>query len=158
MWILFFSWSIQCLLFALCITLYLHMSVKKKAVCCAAYWKCRYIFLCILSSQTTGTYFSACRYRVSNAFCVPCMKVVSVNNYLNYATCSLFVNYCRYSTVYKMLPDSFLQPSSNLKSSRWSMMKPPTMQQEVPPPKIIICNLIFFNIFHNSTFFLVKNG
>jgi hypothetical protein len=119
-WILFFSWCIQSLPFAVCIVLYIHMFVeKKKAVYFAAFQKCQCFVLFIPSTQTepvrASLKYAACRYRVSNTFCVPCMKTVSVNNCLDYAACSEFVNYYLYSTVRKMLSDSLLQPSLNLR-------------------------------------------
>jgi hypothetical protein len=115
--------------------------------------KCRCIVLFIPSTQTepvcASLKYAACRYRVSNTFCVPCMKTVSFNNCLDYAACRVFVNYYLYSTVCKMLPDSLLQPSLNVRRLDDSV-NPPTVQEKVPPPKIVICSLILFNIFRNK--------
>lgn len=135
-----------------------------KTVYFAAFQKCRCIVLFIPSTQTepvrASLKYAACRYRVNNTFCVPCMKTVSVNNCLVYATCRVFVNYYLSSTVCKMLPDSLLQPSLNVRRLD-NPVNPPTVQEEVPPPKIVICNFIFFNIFRKkyAVFFLSKmNG
>jgi hypothetical protein len=151
--ILFFSWYIQSLLFAVCITLYVHMSVKKKAVYFAAFQECRHFVLFIPSTHTEPVRASlkhaACRYRVSNTFCAPCMKTVSINNCLDYAANRVFVNYYLYSTVRKMLPDFLLEPPLNIRSLD-DPVNPPTVQEEVPPPKFVIYNLILFNIFHNK--------
>lgn len=58
-----------------------------------------------------------------------------------------------------MLPDSLLQPSINVRLID-ETVNPPTVQEEVFPPKIFICNLIIFNIFHNNknALFLWKIG
>jgi hypothetical protein len=48
-----------------------------------------------------------------------------------------------------MLPDSLLQPSLSLRRLD-DPVNPPTVQEEVLPPKNVICNFIFFNIFHNN--------
>lgn len=89
--------------------------------------------------------------------CVPCMKTMSVNNCLDYGVCRVFVNYYLCSTVCKMLPDFLLEPSVNVRFIDDTMNRP-TVQEEVPPPKIVICNLIFFNIFLNIKTFLSKSG
>ena len=126
---------------------------EKKAVYFAAFQTCQCIVLFIPSTQTepvrASLKYAACRYRVSNTFCVPCMKTVSVNNCLDYGACRVFVNHYLCSTVCKMLPDSLLQPSVNVRR-RDDPVNPPTVQEEVPPPKVVICNLIFFNIFLNN--------
>jgi len=115
----------------------------------AAFQKCRCIAFFIPSTQTeparASLKYVACRYRVSNTFRAPCMKTVSVNNCLDYGACRVFVNYYLYSTVCKMLPDSLLQPSLNVRLD--DPLNPPTVQEEVPPPKIVICNLIFLIFF-----------
>lgn len=128
--------------------IYIHMSVEeKKAVYFAAFQKCRCIALYIPSTQTepmrASLKYAACRYRASNTFCVPCMKTMFVNNCLDYGVCRVFVNYYLCSTVRKMLPDSLLQPSVNVRLID-DTVNQPTVQEEVPPPKIVICNLIFF--------------
>jgi len=129
------------------------MSVKKNAVYFAAFQKCRCFVLFIPSTQTepvrASLKYAACRYRASNTFCVPCMKTMSVNICLDYGVRRVFVNYYLCSGVCKMLPDSLLQPSINVRLID-ETVNPPTVQEEVFPPKIFICNLIIFNIFHNN--------
>jgi hypothetical protein len=115
----------------------------------AAFQKCRCTALFIPSMQAeparASLKYVACRYRVSNTFRAPCMKTVSVNNCLDYGACRVFVNYYLYSTVCKMLPDSLLQSSLNVRLD--DLVNPPTVQEEVPLPKIVICNLIVFIFF-----------
>ena len=150
-WILLFSWCLQSALCCLYYAIYTYVC-EKKAVYFAAFQKCRCNVLFIPSTQTepvrASLKYAACRYRVSNTFCVPCMKTVSVNNCLIMLHV-VFVNHYVYSTACKMLPNSLLQPSLNV-SRLEDPVNPPTVQEEVPPPKISICNLILFNIFHNK--------